>query len=77
MLRAEWTIIALQAVLLLAQLEMKYQYFVPELCKPNAIFSGASHQNRSYLGNFRHTCDILTDSSKGTAAAKWQMNISR
>ena len=29
--------------------QMKYQYFVPECCKQNANFSGASHQNRSYL----------------------------
>ena len=38
-----------QAVLCLAQ--MNYWYFVPELCKQTAIFSGASHQNRSYLNN--------------------------
>ena len=49
MLRAEWTIPARQAVLNLAQ--MKYRYFVPEHCKQNAIFSGATHQNRSYLDN--------------------------
>ena len=49
MLRAEWTITARRAVLRLAQ--MKYRYFVPERCKQNAIFSGTSHQNRSYLDN--------------------------
>ena len=31
--------------------QMKYRYFVPEHCKQNAIFSGTSHQNRSYLDN--------------------------
>jgi hypothetical protein len=49
MLRAEWTITARRAMLRLAQ--MKYRYFDPESCKKNAIFSGTSHQNRSYLGN--------------------------
>ena len=49
MWRAEWTITARRAVLLLAQ--MKYRYFDPESCEQNSIFSGTSHQNRSYLGN--------------------------
>ena len=47
MLRAEWTITVRRAVLRLAQ--MKHRYFVPERCNQIAIFSGTSHQNRSYL----------------------------
>ena len=49
MLRAEWTTTARRAVLRFVQ--MKYRYFVPECCKQNAIFSGTSNQNRSYLDN--------------------------
>ena len=49
MLRAEWTITARQALLHLVQ--MKSRYFVTEHCKQNAIFSGTSHQNSSYLDN--------------------------
>ena len=41
MLRAEWLRLA----------QMKHRYFVPERCKENSIFSGTSHQNRSYLDN--------------------------
>ena len=41
-------------------------------------FSGTSHQNRSYLDNiYLQTGDILSFSSKGTAAAKQQIKISR
>ena len=50
MLRAEWIIFACRAMLHLAK--MKYQNFIPESCKQNAIFSGTSHQDRSYLDNF-------------------------
>ena len=46
----------------------------------NAIFSGTSYQN-SLAGHisiiYRQTVDILLVSIKGTAAAKWQMKISR
>ena len=49
MLHADWTITARLAVLRLAQ--MKYQYFWPRKLKQNPIFSGTSHQNRSYLSN--------------------------
>ena len=45
MLCTEWTITVCQALLRLAQ--MKYQYFVPECCKENAIFSGTNHQNKT------------------------------
>ena len=53
MWHAGWTITARWAVLRLAQmkLNMKGQYFVLERCKQNAIFSGISRQNRSYLDN--------------------------
>ena len=69
MLRAEWTIIARQAELRLVQ--MKYRYFDPERCKQNAIFSGTSHQNRSYHISvmYPQTGDILLVGSTGTAAA--------
>ena len=61
MLRAEWTITSRQAVLRLAQMkyryfvlercQMKYRYFVLERCQQNTIFSGTSHQKRTYLDN--------------------------
>ena len=78
MLRTEGTITASRAVLRLAQ--MKYQYFVPEHwehCKQNAIFSGTSFQNRSYLDNISTNRWNVVGFQQGTAAAKWLMKISR
>ena len=55
MLCSEWTITACLAVLHLAQ--MKYPFFLPELCKQNAIFSVFSHQNSKwkFQDNFAST----------------------
>ena len=61
--------------------QMKYpgQYFVPcpEQCKQNAIFQAQAIKTGHISIIYRQTCDILSVSSKGTAAAKWQMKISR
>ena len=76
MRRAEWTITARRAVLRLAQ--TKHRYFVPEHCKQIAIFSGTSHQKRSYLGNISTNQWYIvgsTVSSKGTAVAEWRMKV--
>ena len=48
-------------------------------CKQNAIIilSDTSHQNMSYHDKYRPTGDIMSVSSKATAAAEWQIKISR
>ena len=73
--RSEWTITARRAVHHLAQ--MKYLYFVPERCKQNAIFSVQVIKTGHISIICRQTGDILLVSSKGSAAAKWRMKISR
>ena len=68
MRRAEWTITARRAVLRLGQ--MKYRYFVPERCKQNAIFLVQAIKTGHIWIIYRQTGDMLSVSSKGTAAAK-------
>ena len=62
-------------VLRLAQ--MKYRYFVPQSCKQNAIFSVQAIKTGHTSIIYRQIGDILSVSSKGTAATKWRMKISR
>ena len=78
MLRAEWTMTAGQGVLRLAQ--MKYRYFVPEQWTLQAecdFFRCKSSKTGHMSMIYRQTGNILSVSSKGTAAAKWLMKISR
>ena len=57
MWRTERSIIARQAVLRLAQ--MKYEYFVPELCKQNAIFQVQAIKIDHISTIYGQTGDIL------------------
>ena len=68
-----WTITARQVVLCLAQ--MKYKYFVT--ARRTRFFHVQAIKIGHILIIYRQTGDTLSVSSKGTAAAKWWMKISR
>ena len=70
---AKWTIAALPAISHLDHI--KDWSFVTECCQQNAIFSVASHQNRSYVDKYGLTSNILSVFSTGTAATKWRMRL--